>query len=76
MARPFTLADTLTWPPHERCVFVLEHLIRAHGDDLANVEALCRANPDSTPHADRAADLRVIIRVLNEILDERRAASK
>ena len=75
MARPFTLADTLTWPPHERRVFVLEHLIRAHEDDLANVEALCRTNPDSTPHANRAADLRVIIRVLNEMLDERRAAS-
>jgi len=75
MARPFTLTDTLTWPPHERRVFVLEHLIRAQEDDLAKVEAQCRADPNSTLHAGRAADLRVVVRVLNEILDERRTAA-
>jgi hypothetical protein len=75
MARSFTLADISTWPPHERRVFVLEHLVRAHEDDLVKVEAMCRANPDSTLHAGQAADARVIIGVLNEILGEWRAAS-
>jgi hypothetical protein len=75
MARPFTLADTLTWPLHEQRVFVLEHLIRVHEDDLADVEALCRAKPDSALHAGRAADSRVVIRVLSDILAEWRAAS-
>ncbi len=76
MARQFNLADISTWPPHERRVFVLEHLIRAQEDDLSNIEALCRAEPDSTRHASRAADLRVLVRVLNEILDAERAAPK
>ncbi len=76
MARPFTLADISNWPPHERRVFVLEHLVRAHEDDLAKVEALCRAEPGSTLHPGRAADLRVLIRELNEILGEERAAPK
>jgi hypothetical protein len=75
MARQFTLADTVTWPPREQRVFVLEHLLRAHEDDLVSLEASCRANPDSAPHASRAADSRVIIRVLNDILAEWRPAS-
>ena len=75
MARPFSLADTVTWPPHEQRVFVLEHLLRAHESDLVGLEALCRANPDSELRAGRAADSCVIIRVLNDILGEWRAAS-
>ncbi len=75
MARPFSLADVSNWPPHEQRVFVLEQLIQAHQGDLADVEASCRANPDSAPHAGRAADLRLIVRVLNDILAECRAAS-
>jgi hypothetical protein len=76
MARPFNLADTSTWPPHEQRVFVLEHLIQTQEDELAKVEAQCRTEPNSTLPAGRAAGLRVIIRVLNEILSEGRAASK
>ncbi len=76
MARPFHLTDIGMWPPHEQRVFVLEHLIQAHEDDLAKVETLSRTNPDSTPHTARAADLRVLIRVLHEILNAERASSK
>ncbi len=70
MARPFTLADVANWPPHEQRVFVLEHLIQAHEDELVNLEAPSCANPDSALHAGRPADLRVIIRVLKDILAE------
>ncbi len=76
MAKQFSLADVATWPTHERRIFVLEYLIQVQENELAKVEARCRADPDSTLDTGRAADLRVLIRELNEILNETRASSK
>ena len=73
MARLFNLADISTWPPHEQGIFVLEKLIQTHEQELANLEAQSGTNPESSRDAGRAADLRVIVRVLKDILVKWRA---